>query len=177
MTTSQIADTARTTVALGIQAKLPEKQVLLRSVQRARRRAGNVIADPIDLNFAIPQNEQNIELKDPHGGSQTITEPFLLYDSGPGNDRILIFGSNNSRNILSQARQWYADGTFKISPPNFAQLLTILAKYPDDSKNVIPCFYCLLTNKTQQTYERCFREVCLLKKFLTFVILHFRYKF
>lgn len=40
---------------------------------------------------------------------------FLQYDSGPGNDRIIIFSSVEQLKILEGCDQLLVDGTFKVS--------------------------------------------------------------
>ena len=50
---------------------------------------------------------------------------FLMYDSGPGLDRILMFATEENRNILSNSSIWMADGTFKTVPSLFGKLSTI----------------------------------------------------
>ena len=47
---------------------------------------------------------------------------FLLFDTGPGIDRMIIFGTEENKKILSFASIWMADGTFKVVPSLFAQL-------------------------------------------------------
>lgn len=50
---------------------------------------------------------------------------FLLFDSGPCPDRILMYSTHRNLQLLDCAQQWYADGTFKVSPNLFYQLYTI----------------------------------------------------
>jgi len=51
-----------------------------------------------------------------------LNEKFLLDDTGPGLDRILIFGRLSSLDILERSKIWFCDGTFKIAPPLFTQV-------------------------------------------------------
>jgi hypothetical protein len=74
-----------------------------------------------------------------------------MHDSGPGNDRILIFSTTRNLDLMSQCFHWFADGTFKTSPPLFNQVYTIHAvKY----HNVIPTVFVLMPNRTEATYRR-----------------------
>lgn len=100
----------------------------------------------------------NIDVRDPNGGADFVRQRFLLFDSGRGNDRILIFGTDATLLLLEAAGEWYADGTFKVNPILFRQLLTVHIKYPN-SNNVLPCLYALLPNKTENTYTRLFQAV------------------
>lgn len=54
-------------------------------------------------------------------------ENFIIFDSGPAKDRILIFGTSKNLEYLSASSDWYADGTFKVTPPLFEQVYTIHA--------------------------------------------------
>lgn len=106
---------------------------------------------PKDLEtLVIPESFQL------YSPSEGTTEQFLLHDSGPSPDRILIFGRSRSLNVLHQSDMWYADGTFKIAPPLFSQVYILLAKYLD---GVHPLLYALLPDKRSQTYERLFQII------------------
>ncbi|KAK4884135.1 hypothetical protein RN001_000406 [Aquatica leii] len=52
-------------------------------------------------------------------------EPFLLFDSGLSEDRILLFSTERNLSYMEHSRQWYIDGTFKVAPPLFHQVYTI----------------------------------------------------
>jgi hypothetical protein len=39
-------------------------------------------------------------------------KPFLLFDSGPGEKRILIFSTQKNLQLMEKCEYWYADGTF-----------------------------------------------------------------
>ena len=80
----------------------------------------------------------------------------MQYDSGAEENRILIFGTEESKRVLELSENWQADGTFKVTPPIFAQVCSIHASRHGD---LVPAFYCLLPNKAQETYERLFRAV------------------
>lgn len=53
-------------------------------------------------------------------------EQFLLYDDGPhSKERIVIFATTRSINILKNSKTWQVDGTFKVVPKYFAQLFSV----------------------------------------------------
>ena len=83
---------------------------------------------------------------------------FLLYDSGPGASRILMFATKENLDFLSMSSIWLADGTFKTVPAIFCQLYTIhcLVGGPNPFENghLLPCVYALLPNKTTATYTK-----------------------
>ena len=80
-----------------------------------------------------------------------------MFDSGQGDaDRTFIFGTNKSLQLLSQSQNWFLDGTFKV----YSQMLfQIYTNYARINGRFLPCIYAFLTNKTEETYTRIFREV------------------
>ena len=83
-------------------------------------------------------------------------EEFLLYDSGPGAKRIVLFGTQSTLDALRNSETWLADGTFKTAPKLFAQVYTIHAM---DKGFDLPSIYALLLDKTSQTYQRLWKVV------------------
>ena len=67
-----------------------------------------------------------------------------------GDDRIIIFSSDEQINILQSTHHLLADGTFKVAPEMFYQLYIIHAIYRD---HVIPVMYALLRRKDTGTYR------------------------
>jgi hypothetical protein len=113
-----------------------------RTIQRARQQNNLPLANPTSLT----------ELELPERYTQTINgHPFLLYDSGPSNDRILLFSTQRNLDLMARCNHWYADGTFKASPHLFTQIYTIHAVECD---NVVPTLFALMPNKTQVSYNR-----------------------
>ena len=119
-----------------------------RTVRRVRQ--ANNVPHP------IPTDRATLEIPDEY---RTLSsgENFLLFDSGSGDvSRILVFGTVRTSKIISDSRNWFTDGTFAIVPELFFQLYTVHALV---SGNIIPCFYCLLPNKTQDTYRRLWNAI------------------
>jgi len=79
---------------------------------------------------------------------------FLLCDSGPGPDRILIFGRQSWLHHLVTSDMWFVNGTFSIAPSLFSQIYVMLAK---EHGGVHPILYALLSNKQRNTYVRMFK--------------------
>lgn len=122
---------------------LPKRATLSRALQRTRQKVVTAAlpAIPTDLLFAIPAQ---------------FTE-MVLYDSGPGDDRLLIMGCNELLDGLARAQIWLADGTFKVVPSLFFQLYSLHFSF---GNGINPAgLYGLLVNKTGNTYERFLREV------------------
>ena len=130
-------------------------QNMKRTIQRQRVRDHAAPINPRDLStLVVPVEYQHIILDANIGPEQ-----FLLYDSGQAADRILIFGTNDSLNLLAAANKWQCDGTFKVAPVLTAQLYTIHVGYLND---YVPALYALLPRKDEPTYVRFFRAVKLL---------------
>ena len=65
-------------------------------------------------------------------------------------------GTKFSLRILTKAKRWYLDGTFKIVPRNYKQMYIIIAKYDE---NNYPCTYLLLTSKSEVLYSSAFSHI------------------
>ena len=72
-------------------------------------------------------------------------ERFLLYDSGSGPERIVMFGTQAGVRALRGSEVWSADGAFKVAPALRAQLYTVHAVV---GGYVLPRIFALLPNKT-----------------------------
>ncbi|XP_068247635.1 uncharacterized protein [Palaemon carinicauda] len=79
---------------------------------------------------------------------------FLLANSGPESNRIIIFGRESWVHYLVEST-WFVDVTFNIAPILFSQVYCILAK----KLGVHSILYIFLTNKQRSTYLRMFEMV------------------
>ncbi|ODM87032.1 hypothetical protein Ocin01_19650 [Orchesella cincta] len=120
-------------------AKLPALRTLKRSIRYDRVKAHN--SHPIPTSLTTLQLPVKYQLT-------TKDENFLLFDSGPSNDRILIFGTMKNLQHMEHSSEWYADGTFKVAPLLFDQLYTI---HVSRFGKVIPTVYALLPNRLEST--------------------------
>ena len=74
-----------------------------------------------------------------------MDEPFLLFDSGFGDQqRIIVCGTGNLISLLSKCDNWYCDGTFGVVPNLFVQLYTI---HVENNGNIFPPIYDKLFKK------------------------------
>ena len=128
------------------QALLPERQAVLRMVNRQQNRNHPV----------IPRTLQECSILEPYDKT-VLGEQFLRYDSGVGdNNRILIFTTNDLLRHLSRSNIILGDGTFKSVPSMFYQMYTLHGLV---FGHVFPLVYCLLVRKDEETYNRMYQEV------------------
>ncbi|XP_003382009.1 conserved hypothetical protein [Trichinella spiralis] len=74
-------------------------------------------------------------------------EDFLLWQSA--SRQILILATDSSIRLMATRRTWALDGTFKVVPQWYQQLLTIHAFL---AGKLVPAVYCLCTDKDIATY-------------------------
>ena len=115
--------------------------------RRSRRSAGGSIPEPVDLH--------QLSLTPLVTTLDNGTE-FLLHDSGPGSDRVILFSTETNMELLSRCTTIFSDGTFSTAPKNlFSQLYTVHGEISaGEEKTVVPLVYAFLPNKLQRTYER-----------------------
>lgn len=127
---------------------LPKRPTLMRCLRRHRvklNKASNsgiaIPAAPKDLRFEVPEQFKR----------------FIVFDSGPGEDRMIIMASDTLLDGLGMADVWLADGTFKVVPGLFFQLYSIHFSF---GAGINPAaVHCLLVNKTAETYARVLHEL------------------
>ncbi|KAL7073059.1 hypothetical protein ACQ4LE_008166 [Meloidogyne hapla] len=134
-----------------ILAQVPNKQAIKKIIKRARIEVEAPPAAPLSLELLqLPHNYQIYKR------TEEQEEQFLLADSGiyfegGRQQRILVFGRASYGTWAHEMKEIFADGTFSLAPPLFSQLYVILSR----KRNwVFPVLYCLLSDKSQSTYER-----------------------
>jgi len=98
-------------------------------------------------DLRIPQEYQLYEYQ------PGLFESFLLAAREGQADNILLFGRNTNLDLLERSMKWYIDGTFRIAPDLFSQVLVLLA---EEHGGVRPVIYGLLPNKTAMSYQLFF---------------------
>lgn len=132
-----------TQIPAGVVGAMPSVSSIKNTLRRIRKRNDCVPTDPKSLfDLDIPE-----QFKKTKNGAQ-----FLLHDSGPSNNRIIIFSTHDNLDIMDNYSDWFADGTFKTSPLIFSQVYTIHVLIKENI--IIPTIYALLPNKTEETYIR-----------------------
>jgi len=122
---------------------LPKRATLNRALQRHRKKLAAATNGgeglpplPVDHSFNIPASWADM----------------VLFDSGPGTDRMIILGCDVLLDGLARADIWVADGTFSVVPSLFFQLYSIHFHFGEGINPV--GLYCLLRNKTTESYTR-----------------------
>ncbi|KAK4875273.1 hypothetical protein RN001_011695 [Aquatica leii] len=116
LTTQAILASASQEVFLGATEQLPSMASLKQTIQYTRQKKEGIPANPINLTKLVIPKEYT---RNSNG------EPFLLFDSGPNEQRILTFSTERNLTFMENCDHWYADGTFTCTPPLFGQLYTI----------------------------------------------------
>lgn len=92
---------------------------------------------------------------------ECLADDFLVKECGD-DDKILVFCTKVTRKLLEKSKnkshKFYGDGTYKRAAKPFKQIFTLHLDLDRDTKyqNIVPVIYCLLPNKTENTYKRCF---------------------
>ena len=123
---------------------LPKMSSLIRMANRHRQ--GDRPINPTTLTFNIQQ--------------EAIPEDFLQADLQVGQRRHLIFYTATLMSLLTCAKEWYVDGTFKAVGAPFTQLWTIhvFLKSGDCVKQV-PLVFALMSGKSTDDYIAVLRHV------------------
>ncbi|XP_050053383.1 uncharacterized protein LOC126549053 [Aphis gossypii] len=138
-----------------ISGALPEISNLKHTLRRVRQRNDCAPPNPQSLfNLQIP--ERYTLTKD---GKQ-----FMQYDSGPSDERILIFFTGQNLELMGKYNNWFVDGTFKCTPTLFTQIYTI---HVLTTNSLIPAVYALLPNKSQKTYVHLLNQLKKIKSTLS----------
>lgn len=99
---------------VSIAAALPKMKSMSQTVRRVRVN-NEIPAAPTSLeDLVIPETLKSIK-----------DVKFLLYDFGPGPNRILIFTTERNLELLRRVDVLSMDGTHDIVPPLFSQLYTL----------------------------------------------------
>ena len=116
---------------------LPKVDTLIR--QANKRRQGSRPANPTTLDFEVKHD--------------AIPQDFLKEDIMVDNRRHLIFFTPLIMMLLSSAKEWYIDATFKSVGAPFTQLWSIHAFITQgDCMKQVPLVYVIMSGKSQQDY-------------------------
>lgn len=93
---------------------MPTSKSLLELVTRERTRSN------LSVFSSLEQIEIPIDLQ-----MFSASERFLLYDSGPSEDRVLVFASRQCAEIMEKSDHLFIDGTFDAVPSQFYQTISV----------------------------------------------------
>jgi len=111
-----------------------------------RRRQACCPVEPTTLDFVIQDS--------------AIPAGFLQADIRVGQKRHVVFYSDHLQGYLSQAREWYVDGTFKYVGAPFTQLWSIHVFLKDgDSVKQVPVLFALMSGKSCADYTAILRHI------------------
>ena len=105
----------------------------------------------------VPKASSLESLSIPSSVSNFGEETFLLHDSGSGSTRFLVFGTQEGVRFLSECDIWLSDGTFRGTPSLFYQTYSV---HGFKNNTCVACMYCLLPNKTKDTYFQMWQVIC-----------------
>lgn len=136
---------------------LPPLSSIKRTIRRVRQRE--------ICGLPIPNHRKDITFSEEFTKTNR-GDDFLLFDSGPTDDRMLIFSTQQNLNVLDSCQNVFMDGTFKTVPVIFDQLYTI-----QGLKNgfFLPLIFGLLPNRKEETY---LKFVKIIKALVPFSNLH-----
>lgn len=150
-----------------IALKLPTSKALSNRIRRARKK--------MNLGSVTPTSLHELRFEHVHTISNSEKQ-FLLYDSGPGDSRIVMYSTAENLDFLSFCEDWYMDGTFDVCPPLFSQVYTIhgnellrllcfnilLITFVHSGKRFgayVPLVYILASHKDYETYRTIFEQL------------------
>ena len=77
----------------------------------------------VNQQLPIPANREDVPELPLQYQRSYANEQFLIFDSGQGDaDKIFIFGTNQSLQLVSQSPNWFGDGTFNVCPRYFSDI-------------------------------------------------------
>jgi FLYWCH zinc finger domain len=115
--TQAIIDHCLTTLSDQAVARLPELKHIKRNIQHARIK-NDLPKIPQDRTFAQIPGKLMVNKRN---------STFLQFDSSSGEDRLLIFSSNDQLELLGNGEELLVDGTFKVS--FFFRLVFLLQQF------------------------------------------------
>ncbi len=131
--TRQVIQFATQNLSQAAKGHMPCDKNLSQVTQRLRNKTEQAPPNPDSLvNLQIPQSYKEYEYDKVAGQ----VEQFLYFDSGPGNDRILLFTTRHNLELLEQAQYWYALAFVPI--PDLPRYVTDLANHLGGRSPLLP---------------------------------------
>ena len=102
----------------------------------------------------LPQARADINIGPAYSQLQD-GQRFLL--ATLNNNDILMFATDANLDKLFRSPHIFMDGTFDAAPRLYSQLYTIHAIEGESTGKIIPLVFCLMNDKTRQSYQQIFR--------------------
>ena len=147
---SRIIQVATNQMGTVCRSQMPSNTALTKMIKRAQNRNNprepNTLVElivPDDLKFT-----NNNKL-------------FLLRQSDIGNEKVLLFSTENNLKKLAESNYWIMDGTFKTAPNMFLQIYSIHAPVGGkENSRILPLVYFVMSRKSEEAYKRAFEDLC-----------------
>lgn len=136
-----------------------KKEAITKMIIRERKKCAG---DDMNINYHAKCIEDLVVPQSLHYTKKD--QLFYFEDSGQkrkDKSRVMVFTTEFNLNLLNSYSEWYADGTFDISPSMFKQIYTIHIRV---NGTTLPLVYGILPDKKQNTYVKFLR---LIKKHVT----------
>lgn len=131
---------------------MPNRPALRQAIRRARRPADRVIKPASLDQVDVPEALRSVN-----------GQRFLGRDTTTrvGQDRILLFSTEQNLQKLQEAPYWIMEGTFQTCPIIFQQIYTIHAMVGTNpsTQRFLPLVYGLLSSKGEECYEQFFESL------------------
>lgn len=150
-TTSNVLRTSLANLPDCVLGVLPSAASLKKTIRGVRKEISKPPPVPTNLVELIIPAEYAI-----YKPTESTADKFLLADSGPGAERVLIFGRERNIREMRHSNSWWVDGTFSIAPSPFYQVFVVLAEV---NGGVLPFLHILLPGKSGRLYENMFGMV------------------
>ncbi|XP_053395522.1 uncharacterized protein LOC123527520 [Mercenaria mercenaria] len=125
-------------------SRIPKTKSVIRKMHRARE--GVLPKQPKNLDFEFDD--------------EFLKEPFLVGDVHVTGERHMMFATQTQLDLLTKARKWYLDGTFKAVHSPFVQLWSIHAFIREgDNMKQVPLMYVLMSRRRKQDYVAILQKV------------------
>ena len=117
---------------------------------------------PKDINFLKDISKITIKLSDnleiPNESFCISKGEFINFKKNKNLEKYIIFASQFQLKLYNEVDQLFIDGTFKVAPKEWLQLINIFG-YIKNRNIYIPLTFALLSSKIEQLYDEVFSQL------------------